>query len=153
MKTLFFFFILINFNTIQSQTIVNDTLYFFVKKPLISQDENNSYSYFLVKPSGDKRFKSDTYKFAIPSMKDFDEKYQLSEITQIVAKGKIPNKKIVFEMSLYSQDKYLLHEKFSLSKTIYLLFDNPNDVNYYSVLKLLYEGTIKNLIPGENSKM
>ena len=73
---------------------VINRLYFFIKKPIISQDENNSYSYFLVKPSGDKRFKCDTYKFAIPNMKDFDEKYQLSEITQIVAKSKIPNKKI-----------------------------------------------------------
>ena len=136
-----------------SQSRDNDTLYFFIKKPIISLDENNTYSYFLVKPSADKRFKFDTYKFAIPNTKDFDDKYQLSEITQTKAKSQIPNKKIVYEMSFYSQDPYLIHERFSLSKTIYLLFENPKDMNYYSVLKLLYQGTIKNLLPNQLFKM
>jgi len=147
MKKYTILFMLIFFNLTYSQSSAKDTLYLYIENPKIAVDIDGNYSYVLIIPSNDKRFKCDSFKFSIFSQKDFDSKFKLPELITTVNKRKINESKIISGTSLMSRNPYNLHEDLSIYKNIYLITKNSNDNRSYSLIKLDYAGTQKNFVP------
>ncbi len=149
-KSLFFFiFLSINFSFGQEQK--DNAIYILDDKKYITSDYYGNFFYIFSIPSKEEKFICDSFRFIVPNQKNFEEKFKLSELTKKIDKSKIDSKRVLEPNKLFNSNAYEIHELLSLSKKIYFISEDAS--NCYNQIEIIYDGTMKNLVPNSNGKL
>ncbi len=131
----------------------NNALYLYDSNVNIFSQENKNLGYIFITNSKDSKFKYDSFKFYIPTFKNFEERYNLSDLLFTKDKKEFHNYDFISVNSLKRKKGWEIHLYLSEYKNIYLVFESEIESEKYNLVQIFYEGTQKDLIPPPKGKI